>query len=79
MQRKKNVWPIDRRKQPSNVTLSEEVQMLNLLYIFKQAIINTFKETKETMLKEIKEEALTVSPLIENIKRLLEIMTFSID
>lgn len=38
-----------------------------------------FRETKETMLKEIKEEVLTVSSLIENIKRLLKLMTFSID
>ena len=65
MQRKKNVWPIDRRKQPSNVTLSEEVQMLNLLYIFKQAIINTFKELKETMPKELKESMKMMSCQIE--------------
>lgn len=38
-----------------------------------------FKETKETMVKEIKEEVLTVSSQIENIKKLLKLMTFSID
>ena len=46
----------------------------------KVAIIRIFDEhPKETMLKEIKEEVLTVSSLIENIKRLLKLMTFSID
>ena len=38
-----------------------------------------FKEPKETMLKETKEEVLTVSHQIENIKRLLKLMTFSVN
>ena len=38
-----------------------------------------YKEPNKTMLKETKEEVLTVSHEMENIKRLLKLMTFSIN
>ena len=43
--------------------------MLSLLYIFKQAIINTFKELKETMPKELKESMKMMSCQIEYVTK----------
>lgn len=43
--------------------------MLNLLYIFKQAVINTFKELKETMPEELKESMKMMSCQIEYVTK----------
>ena len=48
--------------------------MLNLLYIFKQAIINMFKEIKETMPKELKEHMKMMSCQIEYITKKKKIL-----
>ena len=57
-------------KKQSEVTVPEEVQMLNLPYkVFKQAIISMFKELKETIPKELKESMKIMSCQIENITK----------
>lgn len=51
-------------------TVSEEAQTLDLLNKdFKSAILNLFKELKETMTKELKETIRMIFHQIENVNR----------
>lgn len=74
MQRNSQVCPINRKKKLAIETAFEEAQMVNLEEKnFKAAIINTFKEQKETMLKELKEDMRTMSHQRDNINKEIEI------
>lgn len=74
MQRNSQVCPINRKKKLAIETAFEEAQMVNLEEKnFKAAIINTFKEQKETMLKELKEDIRTMSHQRDNINKEIEI------
>lgn len=74
MQRNSQVCPINRKKKLAIETAFEEAQMVNLEEKnFKAAIINTFKEQKETILKELKEDIRTMSHQRDNINKEIEI------
>lgn len=74
MQRNSQVCPINRKKKLAMETAFEEAHMVNLEgKNFKAAIINTFKEQKETMLKELKEDTRTMSHQRNNITKEIEI------
>lgn len=66
--------PINRKKNLAIETVFEEAQMVNLEEKnFKAALINTFKEKKETMLKELKEDMRTISHQRDNINKEINI------
>lgn len=66
----RKMWPIHRGVKQTTETVFEGAQMLNLAgKDLKAPIINIFKELKEPMFKEVKEDMMALAHQIVSINR----------